>query len=392
MALPAGEVICTAIEKVIYGQRAAQAVAAEAERLGARNVFLVVSETLDEQTDEIAQVREALGNRFAGQFKGIPPHGPRTAIIEAADAAREAQADLIVTIGGGTLTDAGKIMLICLKYGIREHDELEPYHVYVNEAGSVIKPELDAPDLRMIAVPTTLSGGEFNPLGGATDEKRKLKQGYEQRLLVPVSVILDPALTVHTPEWLWMSTGVRSLDHAMETLGSHLSNDFCDGMADSAIRLLTDGLPRVKADPADLEARLRCQIGAWQSMVPVVGGVPMGASHAIGHVLGGTCDVPHGYTSCVMAPFVLEFNRPVNAHRQERISEAFGAPQRPASELADEFITSLGMPRSLAAVGVSEDDLQQVAEYTMEDFWARTNPRPIEKPADVMEILRLAVG
>ncbi len=392
MELPAGEVICTAIEKVIYGQRTAQAVAAEAERLGASNVFLVVSQSLDEQTDEIARVREALGNRYAGQFKGIPPHGPRSAIIEAANAAREAQTDLIVTIGGGTLTDAGKIMLICLKYNIREHDELEPYHVYVDDEGNVIKPEFEAPDLRMIAVPTTLSGGEFNPLGGATDEKRKLKQGYEQRLLVPVSVILDPALTVHTPEWLWMSTGVRSLDHAMETLGSHLSNDFCDGMAESAIRLLTDGLPRVKADPADLEARLRCQIGAWQSMVPVVGGVPMGASHAIGHVLGGTCDVPHGYTSCVMAPFVLEFNRPVNGHRQQRISAAFGAAERPASELADEFIGGLGMPRSLAAVGVTESDLPQVAEYTMEDFWARTNPRPIEKPADVMEILRMAVG
>ena len=391
MTLPTGEVICTAIEKVVYGQRTAPAVAAEVARLEARRVFLLVSQTLDERTDEIAQVRGALGKRYAGQFAGIPPHGPRTAIIEAANAARDADADLIVTIGGGTLTDAGKIMLVCLKYGIREHDELEPHHIYVNENGDVVKPELQAPDLRMIAVPTTLSGGEFNPLGGATDEKRKLKQGYEQRLLVPVSVVLDPALTVHTPEWLWMSTGVRSLDHAMETLGSHLSNDFCDGIAESAIRLLANGLTGVKAQPSDLGARLRCQIGTWQSMIPVVSGVPMGASHAIGHVLGGTCNVPHGYTSCVMAPYVLAFNEPVNGERQQRISHAFGAPGRPASELVDEFIRGLGMPRTLSAVGVTERDLQQVAEYTMEDLWARTNPRPIEKSADVLEILRLAI-
>lgn len=391
MAIASGEVLCTAIEKVLFGHPAATALAAEADRLGARRIFLLVSQSLEQNTDEIDRIRAALGDRVAGQYSGIPPHGPRSAILEAARRARECQTDLIVTVGGGTLTDAGKIMLIALKHGLTGHDELESYHVYVNEQGAVIKPEFEGPDIRMIAVPTTLSGGEFNPLGGATDEKRKLKQGYEHRLLVPVSVVLDPALTVHTPEWLWLSTGVRSLDHAMETLGSLVSNDFCDGMAESAIRLLTEGLSRVKRDPADLEGRLKCQIGVWQSMIPVVAGVPMGASHAIGHVLGGTCDVPHGHTSCVMAPFVLRFNAPVNGERQKRISAAFGQPERAAADLADEFIRSLGMPRSLKEVGVGEDKLPLVAEYTMEDFWARTNPRTIAGPDDVMQILRAAL-
>lgn len=360
MTLTVGEILCTAIEKVVFDQRAAAALPGEADRLGDERVFLVVSRTLDEQSDEIARTREA-------------------------------RTDLIVTVGGGTLTDAGKIMLICLKYNIRAHDELEPYHVYVTGNGTVVKPELDPPDLRTIAIPTTLSGGEFNPLGGATDENRKIKQGFEQRLPAPVSLILDPALTVHTPEWLWSSTGARSPDHAMETLGSHLSNDYCSGLAESAIRLLVSGLAGVKADPSDLEARLKCEIGAWQSIVPLVSGVPMGASHAIGHVLGGTCEVPRGYTSRVMAPFVPDYNKPVNAARQTRTSNAFGAPDRPASELADEFISGLGMRRTLADVGVKEDKLAQIAEYTMEDFGARTNPRPIEKPSDVLEILQLAI-
>lgn len=391
MALASGEVLCTAVEKVVFGSPAAAAIAAEADRLGALRVFLLVSRTLERDTDEIERIRSALGDRVAGQFSGIPPHGPRSAILEAAEQARASAADLIVTVGGGTLTDAGKIILIALKHGLRDHDDLEPFHIYVDQHGNVVKPEFEGPDLRMIAVPTTLSGGEFNPLGGATDETRKLKQGYEHRLLVPVSVVLDPALTIHTPEWLWLSTGVRSLDHAMETLGSLHSNDFCDGMADSALRLLVDGLARVKDNPADLEGRLRCQIGVWQSMIPIVGGVPMGASHAIGHVLGGTCDVPHGYTSCVMAPFVLRFNEPVNAERQKRISAAFGQPDRPAPDLADEFIRKLGMPRSLREVGVGRDRLQQIAEYTMEDLWARTNPRRIAAPDDVLEILRTAL-
>jgi alcohol dehydrogenase class IV len=240
-------------------------------------------------------------------------------------------------------------------------------------------------------VPTTLSGGEFNPLSGCTDERIKIKQGYEQRMMAPVSVILDPAMTVYTPEWLWLSTGVRSLDHAMETLGSLQSSDFCDGMAESALRLLSEGLTRVKRDPKDLEGRLRCQQGAWQSMLPLISGVPMGISHATGHALGGTFDVPHGHTSCVMAPYALAFNVPVNGERQQRISAALGAAGEPASTVVDRFIRGLGMPRSLREVGLKEADLPRLAEAMMHDFWTRTNPRPVESPAQAIEFLKTAL-
>jgi alcohol dehydrogenase class IV len=146
----------------------------------------------------------------------------------------------------------------------------------------------------------------------------------------------------------------------------------------------------VKADPSNLDARLRCQVGAWQSMIPIIGGVPMGASHAIGHVLGGTADVPHGYCSCVMAPAVLAYNKPVNGDKQQQISACFNQPERDASDILDEFISGLGMPRSLEAVGVGEDKLDIIAEYTMLDFWSRTNPRPIDGPHDVKTILEMA--
>lgn len=380
----------TATEKVYMGERAAVAITQEAERLGAERVFLLVSASLLEQTDEIDQIRQALGSKGAATYHGMPPHAPRAAVLEAAEMAREAKADLVVTVGGGSVTDAGKIVTICLKHNIRTHDDMDSYRVYVNDDGEVVKPVFDGPDVRAIICPTTLSGGEFNPLSGATDEKVKLKQGYETRLMAPVTVVLDPALTVHTPEWLWLSTGVRSVDHALEALGSLASNHFADGMAASALELLSEGLSRVKADPMDLEARLKCQVGAWQSMIPIVGGVPMGLSHAVGHVLGGSFDVPHGYCSCVMAPAVLAFNEPVNADRQKRISRAFGRPDEAASLIVDEFITSLGMPRSLAAVGVNEADHALVAENTMHDFWARTNPRTVESAEDVLPVLKLA--
>jgi alcohol dehydrogenase class IV len=385
-----GQLIWTAIEKVVFGQRAGPAIAAEAEALGAQRVFLLVSSALDKNTDEIRQIEAALGARHAATHSGITPHAPRGDVLAAANAARAAKADLIVTVGGGSVTDAGKIIPILIKHDVHTVEGFDPLHIAVTPEGVLVQPKLMTPDMRVICVPTTLSGGEFNPLSGATDEKTLKKEGYEGRMMAPYAVILDPALTVHTPEWLWTSTGVRSVDHAVETIASDHSNPFCNGMAASALRLLADGLPKVKANPGDLEARLNCQIGAWQSMIPIVGGVPMGASHAIGHVLGGACNVPHGHTSCVMSPYVLAWNAEYDDSRQKLISECLGAPGKPASEVLDAFIRGLGMPRTLREVGVSENQLSLVAEYTLLDIWGRTNPRPINTADDVMAILRKA--
>lgn len=381
----------TATERVHIGRRVADTLAEEVQTLGAKRVFLLVSTTLRNSTDEISEIEAALGNSVACVFDGIRAHAPRSDVLAALEAARAADTDLIITVGGGSVTDAGKVIALGLKHGFQKHEDFEGYYVYVNEAGDTVVPQFDAPEIRVICCPTTLSGGEFNTMGGVTDDKDNKKQGYTHRMMAPIAIVLDPALTIHTPEWLWFSTGVRALDHALEALGSTHSNHFCDGIAGSAIRLLSSALPDVKADGADLDARLRCQVGAWQSMIPVIGGVPMGASHAIGHVLGGTADVPHGYCSCVMAPSVLAFNESVNGDKQRQISICMGQPDRAASEVVDEFITALGMPRSLTAVGITEEQLDLIAEYTMLDFWSRTNPREIEGPADVRGILEMAL-
>ena len=381
----------TATERVHIGRRVADTLAGEVRTLGAKRVFLLVSTTLRNSTDEISEIEAALGDSVACVFDGIRAHAPRSDVLAALEAARAADTDLIITVGGGSVTDAGKVIALGLKHGFQKHEDFEGYYVYVDEAGETVVPQFDAPEIRVICCPTTLSGGEFNTMGGVTDDKDNKKQGYTHRMMAPIAIVLDPALTVHTPEWLWFSTGVRALDHALEALGSTHSNHFCDGIAGSAIRLLSNALPEVKSDGADLDARLRCQVGAWQSMIPVIGGVPMGASHAIGHVLGGTADVPHGYCSCVMAPSVLAFNESVNGDKQRQISMCMGQPDRAASELVDEFITALGMPRSLTAVGITEEQLDLIAEYTMLDFWSRTNPREIKGPADVRGILEMAL-
>ena len=384
----AGEIVFTAMERVVFGRPAAEAVAETAERLGARRVFILAGSTLNRSTDTVRRIAQALGDRYAGLHDEMPAHSPRNSVIACANKAREAGCDLLVSVGGGSTTDGGKAVAICLEHDIREPDGLEPFRTVVDEiTGKRHFPQYRAPRVRQICVPTTLSGGEFNARAGITDQRLRLKQSFIHPGLIPLVVIFDPAVTVHTPEWLWLSTGVRAVDHAVETFCSIDGNAYTDSTALQALRLLGRGLPAVKRDPNDLEARLDCQIGAWNSMAAIVTGTRMGASHAIGHVLGGSAGVPHGYTSCVMLPAVLAFNATVNGDRQAEISAALGAAGQPATEVLDRFISGLGLPRRLRDVGVKREDLPRIATNCMLDDWTFSNPRKIEGAQEIVPIL-----
>jgi len=379
------------LQRVYSGRPAAQALAEETERLGAQRVFIVSSNTLANKTEEIARLQHALGKKFVGIYDSIAPHVPREDVAAGVRAAEHAAPDMIVSIGGGSVTDAAKIINLCLKHGLRTPESMEPYHIVVNADRSVTVPVFEGPDLPVVIIPTTLSGGEFNALSGSTDKTTNVKQGYVHPAMTPRSIIIDPAVTVHTPEWIWFSTGVRALDHCFETLGAFNSNDYWDGMAMNGLRLLSRGLLACKSNYRDLTARQQCQMGAWCSMVAIVAGLPMGISHATGHALGGSFNVPHGYTSCVMAPVALEFNADVNGDRQSLISLALGEPQTQAHVLADRLIRALDMPRSLGKVGIAEKDLDPLAGYVLQDIWCGTNPKPISDRAAIVQFLRRAL-
>jgi len=381
----------TPLQRVYSGRPAAEALLEEANLQGAQRIFLVCSNTLRAKTDEVKKIERALGSRIVGIYDSVRPHVPREDVCAAMAKAEPLKPDLLVSLGGGSVTDATKILGLCLKHGLRTPESMEAYHIVVHPDRTVTVPVFEGPDLPVVIIPTTLSGGEFNALSGATCKKVNVKQGYVHPKMTPRAIILDPAATVHTPEWIWFSTGVRSLDHCFETLGSLNSNHFWDGMAMNGLRLLSQGLAGVKANSADLSARQMCQEGAWCSMVGIVSGLPMGISHAVGHALGGSFDVPHGYTSCVMAPFALEFNQSVNGHRQKLISVALGEPNTAAHVLADRLIRSLGMPRSLTAVGIKESDLAALAGFTFQDIWCGTNPRPVPDSAALIGLLRNAL-
>jgi maleylacetate reductase len=378
--LTSGRVVFTDMEEVHYGKPAAQSVAEVVKAHGAERVFLMVSGTLNRQTDEVESVRRALGNKCVGTFDKMPAHSPRSAVIAAAAQAREAKADLIVTLGGGSITDGAKAVQLCLANDVTTVEGID----------KIRNADVKAPTVRQVSIPTTLSAGEFSGIAGVTNEATKVKELFRHPLTIPQAVILDPEVTRHTPMWLFLSTGIRAVDHCVEGVCSNESTEFTNASALHGLSMLARGLPKVKADPTDMRARLDCQIGSWLSMGGLAAGVPMGASHGIGYVLGAVFDVPHGHTSCIMLPWVMRWNKSANADRQALIANAMGHPGKDAGDVLDDFIRGLGMPRSLGEVKIGKEHFDRIATQAMGTPWVPRNPRKIDGPAQVKEILELA--
>src|SRR5438094_4009497 len=189
----AGRVAFGKMEAVTFGKPAAEAVAEEARRVEAERAFLMVSGTLHRKTDEVAKVRRALGNRCAGVFDHMPPHTPRHAVIEAAAMAREVGADLIATIGGGSVTDGAKAVQLCLANDIRTPEALDDYRPVAGPDGALRPPPGKPPTVRQITVPTTLSAGEFSAISGVTDERCRVKELFRHQQFIPRAVMLYTA-------------------------------------------------------------------------------------------------------------------------------------------------------------------------------------------------------
>jgi alcohol dehydrogenase class IV len=380
-----------AMDRVVFGKPAAKALAAEATRLGAQRVFLVVSRTLNTRTNEIAKMREALGDRVAGVFDGIPQHTSREAVAQATQAALDARADLVVAVGGGSVVDAAKIMTLCMEHRITDPglEGLDPFETKPGPDGRPVRPDFRGPTVRMIAIPSTLSGGEYNAGCLVTDTKRKLKQTFFHPRMMPLAILLDPQLALHAPETLWIGSGTRAMDHAIEALCSKSGTPLVDAVVLEGIRRMADALRRSKADPQDLAARRDGQLASWLCSYGLQSRVPMGASHAVGHVLGGTCGVPHYLCTPAMMPGVLAFNEPETREAQQALAQALGRPGEPAAQVFREFVGSLGLPTRLADVGVGAEQFDLISRNTMTEFFIFSNPRKVATPADVVQLLQL---
>ncbi|MCH8204438.1 MAG: iron-containing alcohol dehydrogenase [Candidatus Hydrogenedentes bacterium] len=340
-------------QRVLTGPGALKNVASQLEKLGKRRALILTGNSLATKTELVGELEELLRGSHAGTFSGCKQHVLSRSVDEAVEHAREVNADALISFGGGSPIDTAKNVAYRL----------------LGDAPREAMPQ--------IAIPTTLSAGEFTAMAGITDEATRIKSGVGDSRLLPMVVIHDPEVTVETPAQLWVSTGVKALDHALEALWSARAHPVTDTLALEAIRRLRANLLD-SVDPERIEARLQCMIAAWMSIFGVRN-VGMRLSHPLGHQIGARWDIPHGVTSCIVLPEVMRFLAPSTSDAQARIAEAFGSDTNgsnpeSAAESVEELIRSLEVPTKLSEAGAVREELPDVARAVAHELSAARSP------------------
>ena len=346
----AGEFQFSRLERVVSGVDTVSALATELDQRRLTRAVIVTGRTLGASA-LLDRVVQPLGDRCVLIYKQAKQHVPSCSVVELAQAIEQCRADCVISFGGGSPIDTAKAAVHTLLSadGVSSTDE-GPTH---------------------IAIPTTLSAGEFTAVLGITDEATRVKRAVSDPRLAPRVVFTDPAVTVETPEWLWAASGVRALDHAVETIYAARQHPLGEVAASRGLATLLEHLPASLSAPGveQVEHRLQCQLGAWLSVfgMPNAG---LGLSHALGHQIGPRWNVPHGITSCITLPHAMRLMASVAPQRFGPIAQAFAVPYgakhagEAALECADRmarFIARFKLPQRLRDVDVPREEIDDVA-------------------------------
>jgi len=356
------------LERVISGPGKVAALGEETERRGLKRAIVVTGKTLG-GSPLLEKITGALGLRCAGVFRGARQHVPRSTVVELQSEITRTGADCLVSFGGGSPIDTCK----AASYGF-----------------------LDTREIVHIAIPTTLSAGEYTHAGGVTDEATRVKSGVSDPRLQARTIINDPELTLATPDWLWVATGMRALDHAIESSYAIRHHPLSDALATKAIALLVEHLEAsIKTTgPERLAHRGYCQLAAWFSIFGSMN-TRFGLSHLLGHQIGPRWDVPHGVTSCITLPHAMRFMAEIASARFGPIAEGFGVafdPRNPkpgALACADRtaaFIARFDVPRTLQAAGVPRGEIGQITATVVHEL---ERQGVVDRPVTQQEVLTL---
>jgi maleylacetate reductase len=381
-------------ERIIYGRPAADVIAEEADRLDAHRVFLVCSRHLADENGPTAVIAKALGTRHAGTYGNAQSHTPKEIVVEAANQARDAKADLLVSIGGGSVTDTVKIMQRCLWHDFTTVEELVPNRMFGVHQVPGMDPSRHPPGMddaiRMIAVPATYSAAEFNFGGSTLNLKTRAKEAHAHPLMIPRTVVLDPEVTLFTSLDQLLASGIYLVDHFIADFMSPKADLVSRMMIGEGIRHLPEALRAITNNPDDLEPRLYGLLCAWWARDPDLNGVFQGLGHAIGLVFGERYRIPPGVTSAALQPAALRWNLPASAAQQQELAARMGRPGRPLADVVAELIADLGLRSRLRDIGVDRSDFPAIAERTMKNALLASNPRKVTGTADVLEVLEAA--
>jgi alcohol dehydrogenase class IV len=363
------------LERVVSGAGSVERLSLEMERRGLERAVVVTGRTLG-ASGLLERITGPLGGRCVAVSTAARQHVPSCSVVKLAQLLEEQRADTVISFGGGSPIDTAKAAIYNLIAG-----------------GSV---PAGAKPPAHIAIPTTLSAGEFTAVAGITDEKTRVKRPVSDSRLTPRTVIADPTLTLETPAWLWAASGIRALDHAIESIYSVRHYPVSDAAASSGLTMLLQHLkPSLdSADACVLEHRGECQLAAWMCVFGVTN-AGFGLSHALGHQIGPRWNVPHGMTSCITLPHAMRFMAGFAADRFRPIAEGFGVPfdtaepTRAALACADRaatFIAQFDVPQRLRDVGVPQDELAEVADVVHEVMDAA---HVVDRPVTKDDLVRL---
>ena len=336
------------LERVIAGAGTIDALPAELDRYGCRRAVVVTGATVG-RSSLVGRVTAMLQDRCASVFTDARQHVPAGTVQALLHAMQGVEADCLVSLGGGSPIDTAKCAV----------------HAFL---GNTVPTH--------IAIPTTLSAGEFTDVAGITDEATRIKHALRDPRLAPRVVIADPEATLETPDWLWAASGVRALDHAIETLYSDRPHAISEALATRAIEMLVRHLPPSIDGPAAerLAHRGECQMAAWLAVFGVTN-AGFGLSHVLGHQIGPRWNVPHGVTSAIVLPHAMRFMAAAAPSRFSAIARAFAVPfdvddpARAALACADRtsaLIARFGLPVRLRDASVPRDRLREIASLVSE--------------------------
>jgi alcohol dehydrogenase class IV len=307
-----------------------------------------------------------------GVFADVKPN-PGAANVEAGVAALKAGGhDGIIAFGGGSGLDVGKAIAF-MAGQTRPIWDFEDIGDWWTRADSTAI-------LPIVAVPTTAgTGSEVGRASVITDEATHTKKIIFHPLMLPKIVICDPALTVGMPRLITVGTGFDALAHCLEAYCAPGYHPMADGIGAEGVRLVYENLPKVVADPNDIEARGNMMSAAAMGATAFQKG--LGAIHSLSHPIGAFYDTHHGLTNGVFMPYVLVANRDAIEARIARLAAYCGL-----SPSFDAFLTAvlalrekLGVPHTLKDLKVPADRRDEIARMAVADPSTGTNPVPLDE-------------
>lgn len=357
--------------KIIFGQRAAEALLAELTTRAAHKVLLVSDQGLA-QLGLVSQIKDELGEGGieAFAFLGVSSNPTSDEVASGLEIARQQDVAAIVVLGGGSPIDVGKGIAMLLANGGAYAD--------YQWGGKAITER----SRTLLVVPTTAgTGSEVSKVAVISDPTNPFKKGVLSPLMFPHVAVIDPALTLGLPPHLTAATGMDAFIHALEAYTGKRANPYTDRLALAAIETIWETLPRAVADGSDLQAREMMMLSAlWGGTAMDHAG--LGLVHALSGPLTTHLHLHHGMANALILPHVLAFNLPqIEAGRLARLKTALGLSANAADdtlvEAMQQFVGRLGLPTGLTALGASLDaDLQKtVAEETTQMVLILNNPR-----------------